>query len=147
MKNKLLKSQKGAISLYVMLSMLFFLMFMLGAYTIVSRKNQSQVKATTQLRSLYAVTDTELTNKYKSKFADADEVIPISNTTEITIIGTGNSFEKNGKIYKCDSTKSYQITNDIIIDRTIIPNTDTTYKDLINNGTLMIDLAGHTITW
>ena len=51
MQKKNISSQKGAISLFVMLSMLFFLMFMLGVYTIVSRRNQAQIQATTQLRT------------------------------------------------------------------------------------------------
>ena len=91
-----LKSQKGAISLFVMLSMLFFLMFMLGAYTIVSRRNQAQIEATTQLRTIYSSSATDQTSKYNEKFAKTDEVIPISNATEFSLIGTGNSFSKDG---------------------------------------------------
>jgi hypothetical protein len=152
--NKLLKKQKGAISLYVLLAMLFFLMFMIGAYIIVSEKNKSQINTTTQLRSLYTVSDTELVNKYKSKFAkeakddDADDdevddevdneaddeevdVIPLSNIQEISLIGSGIYFEKNGKIYHFTETSSYQLADDIIIDESYKPDTDEDYMKYI----------------
>ncbi len=116
MKRDKLKNQKGAISLFVMLSMMFFLMFMLGAYTIVNRRNQSQVQATTKLRSLYSSNASNLKEKYAAKFASNDEVIPISNYTELCLYGTGKSFERDGKIYTCDTGKQYQLTSDIVID-------------------------------
>ena len=111
-----IKNQNGAISLFVMLSMLFFLMFMLGAYTIVLKRNQVQTQTTTQLKSLYSSTATDQTSKYAGRFAESTEVIPISNAVEFSLIGTGNSFEQNGKIYTCGTDKKYQLTNDIIID-------------------------------
>ena len=114
MQKKKLSSQRGAISLFVMLSMLFFLMFMLGAYTIVSRRNQAQIQATTELRTIYSATAMDQSSKYNEKFVAEDEVIPISNAKEFSLIGTGNTFSKNGKIYTCTSDRKYQLSNDII---------------------------------
>lgn len=147
-----LKSQKGAISLFVMLSMLFFLMFMLGAYTIVSRRNQAQIEATTQLRTIYSSSATDQTSKYNEKFAKTDEVIPISNATEFSLIGTGNSFSKDGKIYTCEATKKYQLTNDIIIDidndivgKTFNFNEYLLYGGKIGSTSVSVDTAGYDV--
>lgn len=154
MKKNKLKNQNGAISLFVMLSMLFFLMFMLGAYTIVNRRNQAQVQATTQLKSLYSSKTAQLSSEYKTKFAESDEVIPISNATEFSLIATGKSFEKDGKIYTCKTNGKYQLTNDIIIDiDNDIAGKEFNFSEyvLYNNGnstdTASIDTANYQVLY
>ena len=154
MKKNKLKNQNGAISLFVMLSMLFFLMFMLGAYTIVNRRNQAQVQATTQLKSLYSSKTAQLSSEYKTNFAESDEVIPISNATEFSLIATGKSFEKDGKIYTCKTNGKYQLTNDIIIDiDNDIAGKEFNFSEyvLYNNGnstdTASIDTANYQVLY
>lgn len=149
-----IKNQNGAISLFVMLSMLFFLMFMLGAYTIVLKRNQVQIQTTTQLKSLYSSTATDQTSKYAGRFAESTEVIPISNAVEFSLIGTGNSFEQNGKIYTCGTDKKYQLTNDIIIDidndiaeKSFNFTEYLLYGGKIDSKTISIDTAEHQIMY
>ena len=149
-----IKNQNGAISLFVMLSMLFFLMFMLGAYTIVLKRNQVQTQTTTQLKSLYSSTATDQTAKYTGRFAESTEVIPISNAVEFSLIGTGNSFEQNGKIYTCGTDKKYQLTNDIIIDidndiaeKSFNFTEYLLYGGKIDSKTISIDTAEHQVMY
>ena len=49
MKN--IKNQKGAISLFVILAMLFFLAFMLGVFSITTRRNAAQLEAVSRTAS------------------------------------------------------------------------------------------------
>ena len=44
------KNQRGAISVFVLLAMLFFLVFMMSAYAITSRKVQTQTMSLSQLQ-------------------------------------------------------------------------------------------------
>lgn len=154
MQKKKLSSQRGAISLFVMLSMLFFLMFMLGAYTIVSRRNQAQIQATTELRTIYSATAMDQSSKYNEKFVAEDEVIPISNAKEFSLIGTGNTFSKNGKIYTCTSDRKYQLSNDIIIDidndiagKNFDFNEYLLYGGKIGSASVSIDTAGYEVLY
>ena len=154
MQKKNISSQKGAISLFVMLSMLFFLMFMLGVYTIVSRRNRAQIQATTQLRTIYSEAAMDQTSKYNEKFANSDEVIPISNAKEFSMIGTGNNFWKNGKIYTCASDRKYQLSNDIIIDidndiagKNFDFNEYLLYGGKIGSASVSIDTAGYEVLY
>ena len=53
-KNKLnRKSETGSITLFVVLSMLFFLVFVLGAYTMIARRNQIQAESMSELKKIY----------------------------------------------------------------------------------------------
>ena len=47
------KKEKGAISLFVVLSMLFFIVFVVGSYTMISRKSQQQAESNAELKNTY----------------------------------------------------------------------------------------------
>ena len=53
MKNKL-KDSKGVVSVFAMLAMLFFLLFIIGAYIGVSRLNKMQKESDKELLKLYS---------------------------------------------------------------------------------------------
>ena len=53
MKNRL-KNQKGVISVFAMLAMLFFLLFILGSYLAVSRSNRTQKEANEEVLKIYS---------------------------------------------------------------------------------------------
>lgn len=112
---KKFKSQKGAISLFALLSVFFFIAFMMGAYRIVSAQNSTQIDSIETIQERYTVTTAQAKILYDNKNGTND-VIPISTAKEFALIGTNNAFEKNGKIYTCSVGSKYYLTNDIIID-------------------------------
>lgn len=47
------KNEKGSISLYVIVAMIFFLIFAVGAYIAISNSRVMQIKAQEQIREVY----------------------------------------------------------------------------------------------
>lgn len=128
MKN--IKNQKGAISLFVVLSMLFFLAFMLGAYSMVTRRNAAQLEAVRETAKIYD-SGVDANSVYDSMMATIDgSIIPIStpeqlkslqDITEVNTTTTAN-YTINGKLYtykkynNTTNTPAYMLANDIILD-------------------------------
>lgn len=118
MKN--IKNQKGAISVFVVLAMTFFLVFVLGAYTIASRRSQIQTMTLTELQGAYKENADELVT---ARYASKSEVIPVYNLEQFKLIGSNEYVEVDGKIYKYGANEensndnySYILKGNIIID-------------------------------
>ena len=60
-------NQKGAISLYALLAVMFFMLFMLGAYKIISSKNNQQITSLQYVQKQYYVNDQALNTWYQVK--------------------------------------------------------------------------------
>ena len=114
---KSLKNQKGAISLFAVLSIMFFIAFMIGAYRIVSANNGMQITSLTTIKERYMKTDEDVKKDY-NKIVSSDKRIPISSYENFKQIGTKNSIIYNGKVYYCgdDKNYTYYLTNDIAFD-------------------------------
>lgn len=112
MKNKL-KDSKGVVSVFAMLSMLFFLLFIIGAYIGVSRLNKMQKSADKELLKLYS-SNIDPQDIYNDMISDVDEVIPVYEYADLP---TRNSRFKaiNGKIYYLTPKSSYELRSDIVI--------------------------------
>lgn len=114
-----IKNQNGAISIFVFLSMTFFLVFVLGAYSIVSTRMQTQTMSVTELQSIYKKDSKEIG---ATRYASASEIIPVYNAEQFILIGSNEYIEIDGKIYKfganVDSSTnySYLLKGNIIID-------------------------------
>lgn len=77
-----IKNQKGAITLLVLVSMLFFVAFLASTYMILSNKAQTQIEMTQQTEKLYnSINATDLYNSYFG-----DEIIPIYTVEQLLII-------------------------------------------------------------
>lgn len=132
MKN--IKSQKGAISLFALLSMLFFLAFMMGIYTMTTRRNAAQLEAVRETAKIYAST-ADANSVYDSMLAvTPGGIVPISTFEQLETlrrITEDNPDEQvnytiNGKLYtykKYDPNIyvnkvniTYMLANDIILD-------------------------------
>lgn len=120
MKN--IKNQKGAISLFVILAMLFFLAFMLGVFSITTRRNAAQLEAVRETAKIYS-SGIDANAVYDSMLAtNTDAVIPISTkeqlvkVRDITGTSTTANYTINGKLYTYKSGASYMLANDIILD-------------------------------
>ena len=129
-----IKNQNGAISLFVLISMMFFLTFMLGAFTLVNRRNASQVESLSQLQKIYS-SKPQADDIYDAMFADDNSVIPITNlellkkAKEVNDNNTTYNCFVDGKIYTYKKGAIYALKNDITI--TLDEYTDK--QDLIDN--------------
>lgn len=132
---KKLKSQKGAISLFVILAMLFFLAFMLGIYSVTSRRNAAQIEAVRETAKIYSM-GIDPATAYDSMVSVSDgSIIPIATVEQLQMlkkvtesgVESEVNYTVNGKIYTYKKyieppegvTKknvTYVLNNDIIID-------------------------------
>jgi len=91
--------------------MLFFLVFILGIYTMTSVKNRAQAESLTEVKNIYKQ---DADSIYNSKIASKDEVIPIYTKEQLDAVGSEKKFEINGKIYVFGEGTSISAANYII---------------------------------
>ncbi len=115
MKRKIKSSQKGAISVFVMITMVFFLLTILGAYMISSKRAQTQTESAKLVQGQY-YTENEENDRYHSKIADSSSIIPIYTKEQLWSIGSGKAIEIEGKVYTFSSGASYELKNDVVIN-------------------------------
>ena len=108
-----LKSQKGVISLFVLISMLFLLIFIFSIYQVVISKKKSQESKFLELQKIYSKDSEEIE---EFLYADENEVIPIYNIKELNIVGTGEYINIKNKVYRCGSGSHYILKNNIFVD-------------------------------
>lgn len=115
MKRKTKSSQNGAISVFVMITMVFFLLTILGAYMISSKRAQAQTESIQLVEGQY-YKENEENNVYRNKVADSASVIPIYTQQQLWSIGSGEAIEIEGKVYTFHESAVYELKNDIIIN-------------------------------
>lgn len=147
------KNQKGAISLFVLLSMLFFLAFMIGTFSLVSRKNATQMQALKETQEIYK-SGANGAVIYDSILSPEDTVIPIATkeqlakVIEITSNDSSAKYMINGKMYTYTKDANYILQNDIILDlkeEVDGKNNITIYDYMLYSSKYNIDNNGHDI--
>lgn len=142
MKKNNYKNSNGAISVFVLMSMLFFLFVTIGVFSIISKRAQTQTESLTDLKEKYyneGIENTIIGNR----IAISDDLIPIYNSEQLLSIGVNNKeIEIDGKIYDFSQSdySKYELKNDIIIDKSLVSTTilsNNNYNDL-NRGNFEI---------
>ena len=110
---KKIRSQSGIISLFVLIAMLFLLIFIFSIYQVVISKKKEQDTQNIELKQMYSKTAEEVD---EFLYAEDDEIIPIYNINELNIVGTGEYIEIKNKIYRCGSSNTYKMKNNIFVD-------------------------------
>ncbi len=105
------KSQKGAITLIVLVTMLFLIAFLMSMYIRISNKAQTSAETTEEIARKYNNIG-EANDIYNSYFANSD-VIPIYTVEQLKKIGSGEKIEVNGKIYTFTTNGYYTLMNDL----------------------------------
>lgn len=113
MKKKDFESQKGAISAFVMMAMVFFLIMIMGIYMLSSKRAQTQTESIGMMQEQYYSEGEEI-EKYKNSIASGG-IIPIYNKEQLWLIGSEKAVEIEGKVYIFSMNASYELKNDIII--------------------------------
>lgn len=108
---KKLRSEKGAITILVLVSMLFMVSFLISSYIVVSNKIKTQKEIIAQTKNLYE--NYNLEEIYNSYFGK--NIIPIYTPEQFKKIGTDEyvNIEQIGKRYKFSRNAHYVLMNDI----------------------------------
>lgn len=117
MKKKMGESQKGAISVFVMIAMVFFVITIMGIYMISSKRAQIQTETLGLAQNRY-YQEGEEQEIYDAKLATAEEKIPIYTKEHLWSIGEDKTVMIEGKVYDFSGREKnqYELQNDIIIN-------------------------------
>lgn len=149
------KNQKGSISLFVLLSMLFLLSFIIGAFSLVNRRNAAQLQALKETQEIYK-TGGNASDIYDSILATGDTVIPVATKEQLAKIVEIENRQDNltanymidGNLYTYKKGAHYILTNDIILDLKTEVNGKkniTIYDYMLYSSSYNIDNNGHDI--
>lgn len=145
------KSQKGAITLVVLITMLFLTAFLMSMYIGLANKAQTSAETTKQIQEKYNNIE-EANAIYDSYFADSD-IIPIYTREHLEKIGSGEPITINGKIYTFSPTAYYTLKNDLDLGGYYDETTKTwtakagdEWTPLSSSFTGILDGLGNTIT-
>lgn len=138
---KILKNEKGSITLFVLISMLFFVMYIVGMYMLSSSKESSQIAEVAKIKEIYEqgvnniddVYKTELEKSYKllSKIAKPGDYIKYN--TGVSDVGE-NGFVIFRVLYN-DEINGLQIISDAsIIEVSLGGNDWETARTSYNNA-------------
>lgn len=122
---KKLKNENGAITILVLVSILFMVSFLISSYAIVANKVKTQKEIISQTRDIYSTTK-NMDEIYNSYFSN-EHIIPIytvEHFKKLTTLDENNILlnggtenvvvnEENGKIYTYSLGKIYVLMNDI----------------------------------
>ncbi len=111
---KKLKNENGAITIIVLVSVLFMVSFLISTYVIVANKVQTQKEVIQEIRRIYEP-ERSLDEIYNSYFSTED-IIPIYNEEQLLLIGKlQDNVNINGKYYNFTNNPDtiYILMNDI----------------------------------
>lgn len=142
------KSEKGAITLVVLVGMLFLTVFLMSVYIKLSNKAQTSAETTKKIAEQYNnIEDAE--KIYESYFANTD-IIPISTKEQLEKIGSNEEMLIDGKVYTFSSDAYYTLKKDLDLGGIYNKSTDTwsgkQWIPITNEFTGTLDGLGHTIT-
>ena len=150
------KSQNGAISLFVLVSMLFFLTFMLGVFTILSSRNSFQLETLKETQKIYS-SKPSAEQQYDSLLASAnDSFIPVTNLEQLKTIktvcenNTKVNYLLNGKVYTFKEGANFVLQNDIIVDLEDMVNDEKNLQNILcdyvlYNDSYSVNMNGYNI--
>lgn len=146
-----LKSEKGAITLIVLVGMLFLTTFLISMYIATANKAQDSAETTKQIQEEYNNIE-EANAIYDTYFADK-EIIPIYTKEQLEKIGTGEQITIDGKIYTFTPNGYYTLKNDLDLGGYYNISTNAwevadgkEWTPLPSTFTGILDGLGHTIT-
>lgn len=111
---KKLKSQNGAITMLVLISIMFLISFLISTYVLVMNKAQSQKEIVEETKKIYESPFT-MEEIYNSYF-NTGNIVPIYTVEQLLYMGTGKqNVNINGKYYNFNNDKNtiYVLMNDL----------------------------------
>lgn len=112
MKNR--SQENGAITIVVLVSVLFMISFLISSYILISNKVNAQKDVLEETRSIYE-SKLPMEEIYNSYFNN-DNMVPIYTVEQLLDVGSGKVkqiSQENGKIYNFSKDANYMLMNDI----------------------------------
>lgn len=140
------KSQKGAITLIVLVTMLFLTAFLMTMYIRLANKAGISAETTAEIAKRYNNIG-EINNKYGELVEDPSKntIIPITNKEQLSAIGSDTYKEVNGKLYLFSKTGNYVLQDNIDLGGDP-EDEDTWWTPLTDEFTGVLDGLGYTIS-
>lgn len=112
---KKFKNEKGAITILVLVSILFMVSFLISSYAMVANKVKAQKEVVAQTRAIY--NNTEDVEEIYNSFL-IDNIIPIYTVEQLLAIGSDEKIEVNGEYYTFsnDTSTKYVLMNDLSLN-------------------------------
>lgn len=110
MKN--FKSEKGSITILVLVSLIFLTTFLISSYVIISNKMKTQKKVISDTKDMYEQSIEEIYNSY----FNSENIIPIYTVEQLLMIGEEHqNVNINGKYYNFtnDANMVYMLMSDL----------------------------------
>lgn len=115
MRKSVNTSQRGSISIFTMVTMIFFLVTIMSIYMISSKRAQMQTESVKLVQDKYYTPDEEKV-AYQNKIAESTKTIPIYTKEQLWSVGSGEAIQIEGKVYTFSEGANYQLQNDIVIN-------------------------------
>ena len=140
------KSQKGAITLIVLVTMLFLTAFLMTMYIRLANKAGISAETTAEIAKRYNNIG-DIDNKYGELVEDPNKntIIPITNKEQLSAIGSNTYKEVNGKLYLFSKTGNYVLQDNIDLGGDP-EDEDTWWTPLTDEFTGVLDGLGYTIS-
>ena len=112
---KKLRSENGAITMLVLITVIFLVSFLISSYILVANKAKTQKEIIEETRKIYEPTST-MEEIYNSYFNNGN-IIPIYTVEQLQAIGNGKQININGKYYTFsnDENTIYVLMNNLEI--------------------------------
>ena len=123
-----LKSQKGSITLFILVSLLLFIAMVISVYTFMQGKSSSINNELKQIKSKYEISDNDLTNLYNSTINFMPTINLTRNQNKVNGRITLNTSNLNIKVLKYGWVKSdrelakNELSTENIMDWTFLEN-------------------------
>lgn len=116
MKN--INSERGSLTLFVTIAMLFFMMFLLALYVSTTNEQKAQLAITARIKEIYEKDINNIEEIYNN-FIGTDENIPIYTAEQLKKIGSGESIyiSEVKKYYTFNLDSNYMLKNNIEINK------------------------------
>ncbi len=109
------KEQRGSITLFVLVSCLFFITFLIGVFILSAAKRQAQIEASEQTKEIYERGEEQ--EIYEGYFGG--DIVPIYTKEQLEKMCSGEQIsikEEGGKIYTFGNNSVYELKNDIYFE-------------------------------
>lgn len=143
---KKIKDEKGAITMIVLVTIVFMVSFLMTSYALIANKVKTQKEILAETKAIYEpkLSMEEIYNSYYT----SDNIIPISTVEQLLAIGSNEKISIDGKVYTFSNIEDaiYLLKNDLefsAIELDLESNWVPPYED--EEFVADFDWSGHTI--
>ena len=119
MKKRLIK-EKGSASLFVLITVLFFIVFLISMYGYITNSEVTQLEQISKIKDIYEKDVNNVDDIYDKLVAET-EMIPIYTLEQLKKIGSGENLDIDDKTYNFSNTATYKFMDNIEVNLADLP--------------------------